>query len=118
MSVTLNGRYVPEVEDPGTLFASNLDFERNVDDLLNDFTVNGSAWKIESWYSIDMQLSYELGKSKQAKSWYDGTRFTIGVNNITDKKPPIIASSFEDNTDKSTYDILGRFVYFELAKKF
>jgi len=50
--------------------------------------------------------------------WLKGTRIAVGVNNITDNDPPLIASSFEDNTDKSTYDIIGRFVYFEIAKKF
>jgi len=118
LAVTVNARYIPEVDDPGTLFASNLDFERTFDDLLNDFTLDGSKWKIQSWYSIDLQLAYELGKTKQAKDWYDGTRLTIGVSNVTDEKPPIIASSFEDNTDKSTYDLMGRFIYFEVAKKF
>jgi len=62
-----------------------------------------------------MQLAYEFkGESK----WYDKTRIAVGCNNVTDEVPPIIASSFEENTDKSTYDILGRFVYFEVAKKF
>jgi len=40
------------------------------------------------------------------------------VKNLTDNIAPLIASSSEDNTDKGTYDILGRFFYFELAKKF
>ena len=35
-----------------------------------------------------------------------------------DNEPPLIASAFEDNTDKSTYDIIGRFIYFEVSKKF
>jgi len=42
----------------------------------------------------------------------------VGVNNISDNDPPLIASAFADNTDKSTYDIIGRFVYFEVSKKF
>ena len=65
-----------------------------------------------------MQLSYELGKHKETKDWYDRTRVTVGVNNVSDNLAPFISSGSEDNTDKSTYDILGRFVYFELAKKF
>jgi outer membrane receptor protein involved in Fe transport len=74
---------------------------------------------VDSWYSIDMQLAYEFGKSKvEGRKWYDGTRLAVGCNNITDNTPPLIASAFEDNTDKSAYDIIGRFVYFEISKKF
>jgi outer membrane receptor protein involved in Fe transport len=62
-----------------------------------------------------MQLAYEF---KNPGKWYDRTRFAIGCNNVTDNAPPVIASSFEDNTDKSSYDILGRFVYFQISKKF
>ena len=62
-----------------------------------------------------MQLAYEF---KKPGKWYDRTRLAVGCNNVTDNPPPIIASSFEDNTDKSTYDVLGRFIYFEISKKF
>ena len=64
---------------------------------------------------VNMQLAYEF---KQQGAWYNGTRLAVGCNNITDEKAPLLASSSEDNTDKSTYDIIGRFVYFELSKKF
>jgi len=111
LAVTLNATYVPETDDPGTLHPA-------VGGTSNDFTIDGTAWKIDPWYKIDLQVAYEFGKNATEKSWYHGTRVAIGVSNITDEKPPIIASSFEDNTDKSTYDLLGRFVYFEVAKKF
>ena len=64
-----------------------------------------------------MQLAYEF-KHDRYPTWLKGTRVAIGCNNVTDEDPPFISSSFEDNTDKSTYDILGRFVYFEVTKKF
>jgi hypothetical protein len=115
---SVSARYVPEVEDRGSLHQSNIAFENAVDDGLNDFTVNGKPYTISSWFSIDMQLGYEIGKTKEHKSWYDGTRITVGCNNVTDEDPAFITSSFEDNTDKSTYDIIGRFVYFEIGRKF
>lgn len=108
---TVNARYIPEVDDLGTMHPA-------VGAEANDFTIDGSEWTINDYYAIDMQLAYEIGKSREDKRWYDRTRLALGVNNITDEDPPVIASSFEDNTDKSTYDILGRFVYFELSKKF
>jgi len=81
-----------------------------------NFTVNGKGWTVDSWYSIDMQLAYRFDE-KYGKL-LRGTRVAVGVNNVTDNDPPLIASAFEDNTDKSTYDIVGRFIYFELSKKF
>ena len=112
VGVALSARYIPEVIDPGDTFPTA---GANAS---NSFTVNGQPWKIESWYAIDLQLSYEIGKNKQAKDWYDGTTIRFGVNNLTDNIAPLIASSSEDNTDKGTYDILGRFFYFEVAKRF
>ena len=97
---TVNARYVPPVE-----VASG-----------RNFTVNGKGWTVDNWYSVDMQLAYRFDE-KYGKL-LRGTRVAIGVNNVTDNDPPLIASAFEDNTDKSTYDIVGRFIYFELSKKF
>jgi len=48
----------------------------------------------------------------------NGTRLAVGVNNLTDVDPPLIASAIEDNTDKAMYDIMGRFIYFEVSKSF
>lgn len=108
---TVNARYIPSVEDLGDMHAS-------AGSPINDYTLNGLKWTVPSYYTIDMQLAYEFGKDKVEKKWYDGTRVAVGCNNITDNLAPLIASASEDNTDKSTYDILGRFVYFEVSKKF
>jgi iron complex outermembrane receptor protein len=99
-TATVSARYIPEVD----VWQGE------------GFTVDGSPWTVDSWYSIDAQLAYHIGE--KYGHWLKGTRIAVGVNNITDNEPPLIASAFEDNTDKSTYDIIGRFVYFELAKKF
>jgi iron complex outermembrane receptor protein len=112
---TINARYIPEVQDQGDAFGSVSTVD-NMGHPYNDYTLNNKPWTIESWYTIDMQLAYHFGQ--KWPKWLDGTRLAIGCNNITDNAPPVIASSFEDNTDKSTYDILGRFIYFEVSKKF
>ncbi|MBC7367182.1 MAG: hypothetical protein H7343_10300, partial [Undibacterium sp.] len=41
-----------------------------------------------------------------------------GVSNITNKTAPFIPDGNEDNTDKRAYDIVGRFYFFEISKKF
>lgn len=108
---TINARYIPEVVDQGSLHASN----QPGAGAQNDYTQNGKAWVVPAWYAIDMQLAYTF---RQEGKWFNNTRLAVGCNNITDNTAPLIASSSEDNTDKSTYDILGRFIYFEISKKF
>lgn len=103
-TVGVNAKYVPEVTDVWSPFISTLD---------------GSTWKVADYFQIDMQAGYEFGKNNSdARRWFDGTRISVGVNNLTDEKAPIVSTSTEDNTDKSTYDIIGRFVYVQVDKKF
>ena len=109
LDYTVIAHYLPGVTDLG-------DTHPSVGAPVNDFTANGGAWKIPSYYKIDMQVAYTF-KSPE-KKWYDNTRIAVGLNNVTDEKPNLIASSSEDNTDKSSYDIIGRFLYVEVSKKF
>jgi iron complex outermembrane receptor protein len=103
--------------------------------------------KIDDYYTLDGRLSYTFrGRTmpgavldtKDAKSMVDGKggamaagaetmspvqklldgiTITVGCNNMTDKQPPFIAGQ-NSNTDLSVYDPFGRFVYFEISKKF
>ncbi len=80
------------------------------------FTLNNQPWKVPDYYTIDMRIAYAF-----TQKWgkiLNGTTLAVGCNNITDEDPPLIASALEDNTDKGTYDLLGRFVYFEVSHKF
>jgi outer membrane receptor protein involved in Fe transport len=74
---------------------------------------------IEGYSYFDLSVAMPLGKS--------GLDFRLGVNNITDKDPPIIAngnfsdcpnSSCNDNTWVGTYDTLGRYFYAHASVKF
>jgi outer membrane receptor protein involved in Fe transport len=56
-----------------------------------------------------------------------GVNIRLGVNNITDKAPPIVANgnysdcpntSCNDNTWVGTYDTLGRLLYAHVSAKF
>ncbi|HUL51281.1 MAG TPA: TonB-dependent receptor, partial [Candidatus Nitrosotalea sp.] len=107
----VSANYLPAVSDPGFLFPY-------VGAPVQGSTVDGATWNIPSYYTISMQLAYEFGKSKVTKDWYDGTTLRVGCNNISNHAPPLVAGAVEDNTDKNVYDIVGRFIYFELAKKF
>jgi iron complex outermembrane recepter protein len=105
---TVIGHYTPAINDLG-------DTMPLVGNAVNSFTQSGATWQVPAYYTIDMQLAYTF---RHKGKWYNDARIAVGANNITDEAPPLIASAFEDNTDKSTYDILGRFVYVELSKKF
>jgi outer membrane receptor protein involved in Fe transport len=41
-----------------------------------------------------------------------------GVDNLTDKQPPIYTRGFQYNTDPSTYDVIGRYFYVGARMKF
>jgi iron complex outermembrane recepter protein len=47
----------------------------------------------------------------------NGTTVAVGCNNIFDRTPPFVESG-NSNTDLSVYDGIGRFLYFEISKKF
>jgi iron complex outermembrane receptor protein len=47
----------------------------------------------------------------------NGTTVAVGCNNIFDRDPPFIHGA-NSNTDLSVYDPYGRFLYFEVSKKF
>ena len=51
--------------------------------------------------------------------WLDGTRLTLGINNVWDKDPPICLSCTLNGYDASTYDPpIGRFWYARFDVKF
>ena len=47
----------------------------------------------------------------------DGLTIAVGCNNIFDRVPPHIDGA-NNNTDLTAYDPYGRFLYFEVSKKF
>jgi iron complex outermembrane receptor protein len=95
--------------------------------------------KVGSWTTVDLQASYEWNyqpgeapgnTSKDGKTsappvklglsgwrwWLDGTKMTVGCNNIGDVQPPF--SNIEEGYDTATADPTGRFIYASLRKKF
>src|SRR5206468_5629682 len=81
-----SAHYIPESSDPGGLFP-----EYNLPE--HGFTINNTTqpYRINDYYTVDLQLSYEFGKGKtEGRKWYDGTRLTAGVNNVADASVPLI----------------------------
>ncbi len=52
------------------------------------------------------------------RAWLNGTRMTLGMQNVFDSDPPFVAGAFENNYDESLATIKGRFWYVQLNKRF
>jgi len=46
------------------------------------------------------------------------TRFDVGVDNLFDKRPPLIYQNGQGNTDSATYDMMGRYYWARATLKF
>jgi outer membrane receptor protein involved in Fe transport len=75
--------------------------------------------RIGGYSYLDLSLAMPIATT--------GIDFRVGVNNLTDKAPPIIANgnysdcpnnSCNDNTWVGTYDTLGRYLYAHVSVKF
>ncbi len=65
---------------------------------------------ISSYSTIDIRIGYKIPKIE--------ADLTIGSNNVFDRQPPFIATSFETQSDRAITDIRGRMIWVELSKKF
>jgi iron complex outermembrane receptor protein len=104
--------YYPRVTVPGTLFAGA--------STTNDYTLNGLASSTPTYFTADLSVAYTIPDF--GHHWLSGTTITVGANNVFNKAAPYIPGdgSFwaENNTAKGAYDIIGRFMFFELKKRF
>ena len=46
------------------------------------------------------------------------TRFDVGVDNVFDRRPPLIYQNGQGNTDSATYDMMGRYYWARATLKF
>ncbi len=74
--------------------------------LLPDFQVPSRCY-------LDLFASRDFGPGALA-----GLRLGIGIENLTDRDPPIIAGSTAANTDPQQYDVLGRRYFVTLNYRF
>ncbi|HEY4545677.1 MAG TPA: TonB-dependent receptor [Pedomonas sp.] len=78
----------------------------NDDDDTYDFAVE----KVKSYSLFDLAFSYDVNETLS---------FTTGVNNLFDKKPPLMGdNNQQSNTYPSTYDVFGRQYFFSATARF
>jgi iron complex outermembrane receptor protein len=78
-----------------------------VDGYLEDENDNS---RVPSYSTIDVRASYLIPKIR--------LQLNVGVNNIFDRQPPYVVTSFENQYDRAIGDIRGRMYYVELTKRF
>ena len=96
IEATMTGRYVGDV----TEFVNSTNCAPEVSGANPD---GRCPRNIRAHYYLDVEGSYALGDR--------GITFTVGMNNVTDEKAPIIYSGFNGTTDVRTYDTIGRFYF-------
>ena len=110
--VSLSGTYRPSVIAQGSLFAGQ--------QATNNQRADGKAFFIPSYSTIDMSVSYDVPNF--GHNWMKGITVTAGALNLTDKQAPFVpgggSDQSESNTNKSTYDIIGRQYFLEFKKAF
>jgi iron complex outermembrane recepter protein len=68
--------------------------------------------------SVDANVTADVFAGYSIKSKAGVTSLSLGVNNVLDQAPPVIYSGFSGDSDGSTYDFMGRFVYARLTQQF
>jgi iron complex outermembrane receptor protein len=68
--------------------------------------------QVPSFGAFDVRASYRF------PSWGWGMQMNVGVNNVFNRQPPFVATSFEGQYDRAIGDIRGRIWFVELNKKF
>ncbi|HEY6853035.1 MAG TPA: TonB-dependent receptor, partial [Gemmatimonadales bacterium] len=74
--------------------------------------MNPLSRRVHSYAQFDLNGSYTLPSS------FGTTSFFVGMTNVLDQAPPYIYSAALANSDPSTYDYVGRFVYGRVTHKF
>ena len=64
---------------------------------------------VKDYYTFDANVSYDM----DLKTGSAGAQ--LGVNNLFNTKPPLVANGFLASSDASTYDYMGRYFYLRLT---
>ena len=86
----------------------NISYIDSLQDGDNDVVENP---KVDDYFKHDMQVSYTLPE-------YWETKFTLGIDNLFDEDPPILASTVDGGHDPSTYSARGRYMYLRVSSNF
>ncbi len=110
LNIVLGNTYASATQDQ---FAGGLSFETNS----NLATPTQKSTPVDRYIAWDLRVAVK-GDSLPgglAKSW----TAAVGVNNFTNKMPPLSPNAFSDNNaDAASYSPIGRLVYLTVSLKF
>jgi len=75
-----------------------------------------SSVDIDSWTTLDFQLLYKIG-GDDGSGWLDDMDLSISVQNLFDQDPPFVLNVDNRNFDPNNASALGRFVAFQVVKR-
>ena len=100
----------------------NARFTGTYTDGFADLDLDSNPREVDSTIFYDLQVSYKVFPSKNPgdMKWWTDIKLTAGVNNIFDEDPPLAQDEGNNSTNYPgfLYTSVGRFVYFQLEKKF
>ena len=82
-----------------------------IDDLLDSDNDVIELPKVDNYFKHDAQVSYNMPQ-------YWESKLTVGIDNLFDEEPPILASTVDGGHDPSTYSARGRYFYARLSFNF
>lgn len=91
-------------------------FVNYTDSYKDDSSDPEQVFDIDSWTTLDLALAYDTGQSP-ARSALRNLTFSLSVINLFDTDPPFVRNEFGLNFDGANASPLGRFVSFQVTKK-
>jgi iron complex outermembrane receptor protein len=67
---------------------------------------------------VDNNVTGDIFANFNTKDALGTTTIGVGMNNVADTPPPFIYNGFYANSDASTYDFIGRYMYVRLSQTF
>ena len=67
---------------------------------------------------VDAYVTGDASVGYTSKELHGSTQLTVGVNNLTNTRPPLIYVGFAGDSDASTYDYMGRYFYARVSHQF
>ena len=110
LNINLGNTYASATQDQ---FAGGLGFET----ASNLATPTQKSTPVERYIAWDLRVAYK-GDSLPG-GYGKGWTVAVGVNNISNKAPPLSPFAFQDNNaDAASYSPIGRFTYVSASLKF
>jgi iron complex outermembrane recepter protein len=84
----------------------------------NSLATEDAATRAMLTRKVDANTTADIFAGYTTKTAAGVTSLSVGMNNVLDQDPPLIYTGFAGDSDSSTYDYMGRFVYARMSQQF